>query len=102
MKKIAAITALILALILVLSACGNKLEGKWKGTFLNATFYYEFKGNKVIRTAIDGNTETGTYKTKGDKLIITWDDETTELNYKVSGKTLTLKSEGFGIDLTKQ
>lgn len=105
---------LLAALMLTLTACGNKLEGKWTldaeamkeaygasdlsyasdlGVELSVDFTDDHK--VTIKTAIFGETQEmqGAWKTKDDQLIMTVDGDTQTLTWQVKGKKLMLTSE---------
>ena len=109
MKKLAAITALILALVLVLCACGSKkedkkegkaaaptIEGTWQPEF-DDEFSIELKNGKAILTRFsDTGNETydGTYKIDGDKLTMYMNGGEVTGVYTVTADKLTITVEG--------
>ena len=106
MKKIAALAAIVLAVVLLLAACGDDLEGTWETTTtelgMTITETYKFDDGKYTLT-LGGLSAEGTYKTDGDKLIMTSTGESITLTYKVTGKTLTITYlNGDTITFTKK
>ena len=106
MKKIAALAAVVLAVVLLLTACGDDLEGTWEisetieGQTITATCKFD-DGKLTIKEG--GITIEGTYKTDGDKLTTTVNGQDTTSTYKVSGKTLTITdSDGQTTTYTKK
>lgn len=111
------IFALILAILMVASlfaACeeGKKtskkndtpsIVGKWEAEEDGLVMVYEFKtGGKGVASVEDmGISLDFEWKTDGNKLSLTIDGETEEGEYKISGDTLTLISEGDELVLTK-
>ena len=112
MKKIAAITALVLALVLVLSACGSKIEGKWKvndptkmGLDKDGSVIFEFKSGKLTISMKQGSmsaTVEGTYKVDGKNLTLSYEGNDGKGTYEISGKTLKITMDGETLEFTKQ
>ncbi len=120
MKKTLVLAALLLALALVLTACGNKIEGTWtldsvtgdaatddistamalyKGLGGTCTMTFS-KGTCTMDVSISGSGESYdySYKTEGSKLIM---DEAGEFEYSIKGDTLTLTSDGSSLVFTR-
>ena len=125
MKKIVLALILVAALVL-LTSCGNKVEGTWKlksGNFLGfsldglsmggmISYNVTLKDGKMTITA-DGNQVLGlgmsldtTYKISGNKITvqpvsILGNDYPATYEYKVEGDTMTFTGEGRTIIFEK-
>jgi hypothetical protein len=102
-KKIFGIAALAAAIGFAAVACNSGGDGRLKGTYVSRDgFYYTFSGNKVAVTYM-GVKEEGTFEIKDGKYFETGSDGiTTEFDYSLEGKTLTLAREGKTIVFTKK
>lgn len=114
MKKVQRIlaSALLVALALTLTACGNDIEGSWMltgGTALeellgsDSDMSLSDLGVSIIFNFNDGDefemvmsaygmseSYSGTWKTDGNKVTMTVDGDPLVANYKISGSKLTL------------
>lgn len=121
MKKTLGIAALLMAMLLLLTACGNSIEGTWNyvdGTgegaesfstykALGANITFTFKSGKMtIKMEIEGQSDSmeNTYKIDGNKITITTEGSTdgTTGEFKVDGKKLTLTIEGSTLNFEKK
>ena len=105
---------LLAALMLTLTACGSKLEGKWtldveamKEAYgssdlisaadmgVDVTMEFADDHKMTIKMALFGGAQEmqGEWKEKDDQLIMTVDGDTQTLTWQVKGKKLTLTSE---------
>lgn len=74
---------LIVVMMLSLVACGNKLSGTYKtDSVLGSYMSYTFDGDKVTFEVVAAGISTvkidGTYKIDGEKITLTWGDETSD------------------------
>lgn len=106
MKTAKRLVSLLAALVMVMSlvACGGEkgLVGTWEasadidGQEVSAGYTFESNGDCSMNAL--GLTLDGTYKTDGDKLIITISmmgmEQSQEYTYKVDGNTLFLTMDG--------
>lgn len=113
MKKVQRIltSALLVALALTLTACGNDLEGSWKvtgGSYLSSMLgvdggslddlglgmWFNFNDGDEFEMVVSayGMTEStkGTWKVSGDTVTMTVEGDPLVCAYKISGDTLTL------------
>lgn len=89
--------ALVLVLAMSLMACGaSGIVGSWEETNDGVTVTYTFEkdGSMKMKTSLLGLELSGTYKTEGDKLIMTVSilgmEDTQEYTYKLDGNKLTM------------
>ena len=110
MKKLVSllVTAVLLtALILTLSACSQKLSGKYEAKAFGAVVCtYEFEGDKVTiytpRVLGQEIRVEGTYKIKDDKITFTFDTEVEDESIEYAGTFDFEKGDGYiKIDGTK-
>ena len=110
-KRILGLMLILIAAVLMLSACSDKkkeIEGTWKYTYDLGSYYtLSFSDGNGVQTYV--NTITGekqnesfSYKIDGNKLIMKKGNEEETVEWKVTGKTLTLTSNGNTIALEKQ
>ncbi len=120
MKKRTLLAALLLAAALLLTACGNSVEGDWEyieGTgeyaaafemirLCGGTTKFSMKSGKLTLSyeGVEYKPAEGSYKTEGDKFIMTLNDITSEFEYKIEGKQLllTMVSDGSTLSLYKK
>ncbi len=100
MKKSVRVLAVAMALLMVmvvLASCGTKLSGTYKGTLTSLTF----DGDKVKASAGPISIE-GTYKIDGDKITLTFGNDTLKLGgehtFEKDGDTIKID----GIKYTKE
>lgn len=100
MKKILALSIVVLLALSVLASCGSSdsgLVGYWKGNVEGSEAIIEFSDDgtgKVYYVSDEGSFYMGIeWKDKGDKLEVTIMDETDESEYKLEGDKLTLDGE---------
>ena len=100
MKKILALSIVVLLALSVLASCGSSdsgLVGYWKGNVEGSEAIIEFSDDgtgKVYYVSDEGSFYMGIeWKDKGDKLEVTMMDETDESEYKLEGDKLTLDGE---------
>ncbi|MDD6264832.1 MAG: hypothetical protein PUB34_00785 [Clostridia bacterium] len=100
MKKILALSIVVLLALSVLASCGSSdsgLVGYWKGNVEGSEAIIEFSDDgtgKVYYVSDEGSFYFGIeWKDKGDKLEVTMMDETDESEYKLEGDKLTLDGE---------
>lgn len=118
-KRAIGIVALLMAMLLLLTACGNSIEGTWQYTGgsgdgaayfdvvkqLGGTITFTFKSGKLnIKMEAMGESETieNTYTINGNKLTLSSDGSTSEAEFKVDGKKLTLTIEGSTLNFEKK
>ena len=117
-----ALIALLAALAILLTACGNNVEGTWEyldGTGEFAAAYeqarlfggvttFTFKAGVVIimQTGMGANTKPveGGYTVENGKIIMSFNGQASKFDYKIEGKkmTLTLSGGGSVINLEKK
>ena len=109
MKKIFKGFLVIAALVLTLTltGCNNEsgkgIEGSWyyyNGASLSDDIYYQFNADKTGQYVYAGTPMKFTYEDDGTKVTIKYDTDTlsSEYEYKIDGKTLTIK-DSFGSDV---
>ena len=105
MKKIVSLL-LIISLLLVLAACGNKdtLAGTWTGDLgLDGVVTWTFDGSGKIKFENEFSSQNGTYTISGDQVTIQlelWDDAQT-FTFSVDGNSLTMnENSGAGLSGT--
>jgi len=94
MKKtnlwVVAFGAIILASLLLVS-CGPSISGTWvHSNGLELTF----KGGKVDMSFGGEVFQSGTYKTSGNKITVTEDDESEEGTFTIEGDKLSITIDG--------
>ncbi|MCL2229892.1 MAG: hypothetical protein FWC01_02250 [Treponema sp.] len=94
MKKsnllVVAFGAIILASMLLVS-CGPSINGTWVHS---DGFELTFKGEKVDMSFGGEVFQSGTYKTNGNKITITEDDESEEGTFTIEGDKLSITFGG--------
>lgn len=103
--------ALIVVMVLSMTACATKLSGTYKseGDYLT----YKFSGNDVtfnLKILVVSLEMKGTYKIEDDKITFTWEEDNAGLSTAIaamekiealSGVTSVLKSGTFDFEKTK-
>lgn len=125
MKKTLGIIALLVVMVMVLTACGPNIEGTWKLTEMR-TGNNNTEQDEITKEAIDtgmismemtfkngkvtgsvgmlGETsqaDEGTYKISGNKITLNMAEEAT-WEFKLNGDTLELITEEGTLVLTRQ
>ncbi len=122
MKRKIALIALLAALAILMTACGNGVEGTWEyldGTgeyaamlesarFFGGVTTFTFRNGIVSMTqsGMGNNPEPveGTYTVENGKIKMSFNGQVSEFDYKIEGKkmTMTLAGEGSVINLEKK
>ncbi len=94
MKRKLGLIALLMVMVVLLTACGNGLEGPtWKMKDAEEETTWTFKGGKVTIN-IGGESSEGTYKIDGNKITINppadVQGQPLTAEFKVEGNKLTL------------
>lgn len=97
MKKTIAGVLVILCMVFLLTACGNKLSGTYASTgVISQTF--SFNGDSVTMSAFGIDT-SGTYKIDGDTIIITYNlfgsEQSMTQSFKKDGNTIYIGGTAF-------
>ena len=94
--RVLAVAMALLMVMAVLSSCGTKLSGTYEGFLTTLTF----DGDKVVASAGPISIE-GTYKIDGDKITLTFGNDTLKLGgehtFEQDGDTIKIG----GISYTK-
>ena len=109
LRKRAVVLLLTLVLALSLIGCGkgkSGLVGTWIGEEEGITVEYTFNSNGTGNVKLMEMSLETSYKTDGDKLLITMSllgtEQTQEYTYEVSGDTLKLDFEGSVAELKRK
>ena len=106
MKKTIALIALLMVAAVLLTACGNGLEGPtWIQDGQTPEVSYTFKNGKLTMSG-GGVSMEGTYKIDGKKVTLTLPEalggESITMEFKVEGNKLTLTNDGNSQTFTKK
>ena len=105
MKRTVCLVMAVLLLAVSLCACGgNKLVGTWvgkmEGVEISMTFDKDGEGKMESMGIISIDFE---YEVKNNKLILSLEGEESDpIDFKVSGKTLSLEVDGETMTFTKE
>jgi hypothetical protein len=108
MKRKLGLVALLMVMVVLLTACGNGLEGpEWKMDGDSDDVTYTFKsGTLTMKNAGLGATVECKYKVDGKKVTITPPEslgsDPVTYEFKVDGNKLTLTGDGDTITFTKK
>ena len=104
-KKLS-ICASFIFIIILMSACNNSnsIVGTWnyyKDGDVTDNIYYKFNKGDTGSYTYAGSTKEFKYEDRGNKVIITYEGNTTsnEFDYTISDEILTIK-DSFGSDVT--
>ena len=104
-KKISLFTVLLVVLFII-SGCGNSnsIVGTWEyfdGNNTRSDVYYQFNKDNSGSYSYYGSSKTFKYEDRGNKVVITYDGNTSssEFEYSINDGTLTIK-DSFGSDVT--
>ena len=102
MKPFKRILCFALVFVFAIAACGggrNTIIGRWQ---IDGQDTFEFfSDGTFVETDSRGRTETGTWRTDGNRLSMSWWDETVTMDFNVSGNTLTIETDRETITLTR-
>ena len=102
MKKIAALAALLIAIVLLLTACGDDLAGTWVLSAEGHSAIWTFSGGTLTIETL-GEKASGSYEADDGTVTLTEGDSSLVCSYKVANKTLTLTyPDGRVVTLTQQ
>ena len=105
MKRTVCLVMAVLLLAVSLCACGGKsIVGSWKTEIEGLKVSMVFEDNGTCKLETMGETVASMeYKIEDGKLIfVTMGQEGTPLEYKISGKTLTIYAKDEPIKLTRE
>ncbi|MBQ6173002.1 MAG: hypothetical protein IKS31_08055 [Clostridia bacterium] len=113
MKKFLAITAVLVTLALIVTACGggggNSIVGKWEINMnvaegVSASLVIEFKSDNTYVTTGSSNgiseqVGSGKYEIKDGKISM---DGSEFVPYTINGNKLTFSQDGISLELTRK
>lgn len=107
MKKIAAVALVVIMVMCVFVACGEKgIVGKWEASFMGIPMTMEFTADGTLTMDVMGESESGKYKYEDNKIYFSYDGEDWEedaLEVKsLKGNEMVIEIEGMELTFKRK